>query len=251
MAVNFFNRLIVSGPRDQVLDFCTRAERTFERSVGDVGWTEHYPISFTALQKIAPIFPADEEIWDPYNISVWPVTSISPRRVEVRYQFETRTVDLSSALRRLSRKLPGLTFRLMILCLDDGDVDTWQMRAGKMRSRHVSDRRRERHWDAARRKFHLDGDEVYDDDDAMHFAEERMCAEALGSWQKRAGKPRRINWRRGEVFVKLEDERLIGLASLAAVLGPTKGQRASKRRVKHAGVRGSNSRTRSSSIKRG
>jgi hypothetical protein len=218
MAANFFNRLIVNGPPAQVRDFATRAERTFERSVGDVRWTEHYPISFIALQKIAPIFPSDEEIWEPYNISVWPVKRVSPRRVEVRYQFETRTVDLLSALRRLSRKLPELTFRLMILCLDDGDVDTWQIRAGKMRSRHVSNRRREMHWDAARRKFHLEGDEVYEDDAATYFAEERMCAEALGSWQKQRGRPRRLNWRSGEVFVKLDDERLIGLAALSVGL---------------------------------
>jgi hypothetical protein len=52
-------------------------------------------------------------------------------------------------------------------------------------TRRVSNRRRALHWEAARRKFHLDGDEVHDDDAATHFAEERMCVEALGSWQKR------------------------------------------------------------------
>jgi len=41
MAVNFFNRLIVSGPPAQVRDFATRAERTFERSVGDVSSLSH------------------------------------------------------------------------------------------------------------------------------------------------------------------------------------------------------------------
>ena len=112
MAVNFFNRLIVSGPLAHVQDFQTRAERTYERTVGGETWTEHLPFSFTALQEIAPIFPEDE-LFDPYEIAEWPIKPVSPRRAEVRYQFESRNVELSPAVELLSRKLPRLTFRLM------------------------------------------------------------------------------------------------------------------------------------------
>jgi hypothetical protein len=220
MAVNFFNRLIVSGPPAHVVDFQARAERTYERTVGEETWTEYLPLSFISLQEITPIFPEDELPFDPYEIAESPVKRVSPRRAEVRYQFETRAVDLSPALKRLSRKLPRLTFRLMTLCLDDGDVETWEIRSGKMRYRCVSQRRHEFHWDAARRKFRLEGREVYEDDDATRFAELRMCEEALGSWEKRNGKPRRLDWTRGLVFMKLEDERLLAMAGLAHAIGP-------------------------------
>jgi hypothetical protein len=117
MAVNFFNRVTVTGPPARVLDFRTRAERTFERSVGDVSWTEH------------------------------------------------------------------------------------------------------------------------------HLAEERMSADALGSWQRRGSKPRRLDWRHGEVFVRLEDERLIGLASLAFGLALAKERPAAKASAKRPGARGHRRRT--------
>jgi hypothetical protein len=245
MAVNFFNRLIVSGPHADVLDFQTRAERTYERTAGEETWTEYLPLSFTSLQEITPIFPEDELPFDPYEIAEWPVKRVSPRRAEVRYQFETRAVDLSPALKRLSRKLSRLTFRLMTLCLDDGDVETWEIRSGKMRYRCLSARRHEFHWAAARRKFGLEGREVYADDDATRFAELRMCEEALGSWEKRNGKPRRLDWTRGLVFMKLEDERLFAMAALAHAVGPAKKKRASKRAAKRAGSRVAKSRARS------
>jgi hypothetical protein len=232
MAVNFFNRLIVSGPHVNVRDFGARAERTYERTVGDESWLEHEPLSFTALETITPLFPGEDRFWDPYEICVWPMKRVSVRHAEIRYQFETRGIDLSPALKRLSRKLPRLTFRLMTLCLDDGDVETWEIRAGKMRFRRVSDRRREFHWDAARRKFRLEGEDVYEDDDATQFTEFRMCDEALGSWEKRGGKPRRLNWDRGQVFKTLDDERLIAIAALTLATGRAKNKTGRKRPVK-------------------
>jgi hypothetical protein len=245
MAVNFFNRLIVSGPHGLVLEFQTRAERTYERTVCAETWTEHLPFSFTALQEITPIFPKNDLPFEPYEIAEWPVKQLSPRRAEVRYQFETRAVDLSPALKRLSRKLPRLTFRLMTLCLDDGDVETWEIRAGKMRFRRVSARRHEFHWDAARRKFHLEERDVYENDDATRFAELRICQEALGSWEKQNGRPRRLDWTRGLVFMKLEDERLIAMASLAQAIGPDTEKPTPKRAVKQAGSRAAKRRARS------
>ena len=142
---------------------------------------------------------------------------MSPRRSEVRYQFETRSVDLAPALRRLSRKLRRLTFRLVTLCLDDGDVQTWEIRAGAARERRISDRRRAFHWDAARRKFGLSSDEAYADDDATRVAEDRMCAEALGSWEKRAGRSRRLNWSGRPVFLTLDHERTSAIAAAGAL----------------------------------
>jgi hypothetical protein len=43
----------------------------------------------------------------------------------------------------------------------------------------------------------------------------RVCEEALGSWEKRNGKPRRLDWTRRVVLMKLEEERLFAMASLA------------------------------------
>ena len=78
--------------------------------------------------------------------------------------------------------------------LYDGSVETWEILA-LVRScyRCVSDRRHEFHWDAARRKFHLQTKTTRTkDEDATQFVELRMCEEALGSWEKRGGRPRRL-----------------------------------------------------------
>jgi len=127
------------------------------------------------------------------------------------------------------------------------NAERWEIRAGKIRYRCVSDRRHEFHWDAARRKFHLEEDDVYEDEDATQFVELRMCEEALGSWEKRGGRPRRLNWERGQVFKTLDDERTIGMAAIAEELGLTKKPPKPKRALKQAGSRARKSRARSSS----
>ena len=72
------------------------------------------------------------------------------------------------------------------------------------------------YWAAARRKFKLEGDDVYDDDDATMFVEMQMCAEALGSWRKRAAAGHDVSsWERGKVFKRLDEERTIGLAAVS------------------------------------
>ena len=101
-------------------------------------------------------------------------------------------------------------------------VETWEIRAGKIRYRCVSDRRHEFHWDAARRKFHLEEDDVYKDEDATQFVELRNVRGGSRQLEKRGGRPRRLNWDRGQVFKTLEDERTIGIAAIAEELGLNK-----------------------------
>ena len=55
--------------------------------------------------------------------------------------------------------------------------------------------RRDFHWE--RKKFNLEGDDVYDDDDAEQFAEDGMLDEALDRWAppRRSGaRARRRDW---------------------------------------------------------
>lgn len=96
----------------------------------------------------------------------------------VRYSRRSRATGLASgsALSRQIGRLVPATRPATIEIAPVVMAPTWQIRAGKMRSRHVSNRRREMHWEAARRKFRLEGDEVYEDDDATRFAEERRCS---------------------------------------------------------------------------
>jgi hypothetical protein len=96
-------------------------------------------------------------------------------------------------------------------------METWEARGGRMRHRKLSTARMETHWDAARRRFKLKGDDVYDDDDAMEFAEARMCADTLNAWD-RTGRLGRLRWSNGLVFHRLRDEQTIVMAELGEAL---------------------------------
>src|SRR5262249_49606002 len=128
MASDFFHRLIVIGPDSALRTFRGRAERTYDRAVAGQEWPEHIPLSFVALHELTPIFGSSEEAFDPLDIRAWPPRRLSPRRSELRYQFQTRNMVADDAIRRTARKFPSLTFRLVTFYLDVGEFETWQMR---------------------------------------------------------------------------------------------------------------------------
>jgi hypothetical protein len=89
----------------------------------------------------------------------------------------------------LSRRFPRLIVRLSTHCLDGSDVVGFLIQGGKVRRWELPRRRREFHWDRARREYGLVGEAAYDDDEAELFAEDGMRDEALDHWE--AGTPRR------------------------------------------------------------
>jgi hypothetical protein len=180
------------------------------------------PFCFQALYELAPAARRVEaEVpYDPYELSAWPPRRISKRRSEVRYQFQTRNLEMVGLLRALSRALPSLTFTLVTLCLDDSSIETSRFAGGRIEKWVMPERECEGYWKRARKKFGLGDDEVYDDDDAEYWAEQEMLHAALAHWdRKRAGGPgRRLQWNNRFPLRDLETERELAMYAIAEVL---------------------------------
>jgi hypothetical protein len=153
---------------------------------------EIVPFSFAALYEIAPAArQIEEEIsYDAYDMSVWPIRPIGRGQAEVRYQFHTRNLEMADLIRVLARARPALTFTLLTFCLDDSSIELFRFGNGRTKRWEYPEERREFHWDRARAKFGLSGDDVYDNDEAEHWAEEEMLHEALSHWEATGNKKR-------------------------------------------------------------
>jgi len=97
MAIDYFHRLVVTGLAERVRDFRKRIHREYPRTVAGETWTEIVPFSFAALYEMAPrARSAEAEVpWDPYELSVWRVTRIGKRDALLRYQFQTRSLEMA------------------------------------------------------------------------------------------------------------------------------------------------------------
>ena len=225
MAVDYFHRLIVAGPREDVQAFRRRMHREYPRTIGDESWTEIVPFSFAGLYELAPAARrVESEVpFDPYELSAWPIRALDRRRSEVRYQFQTRNFEMIPLVRPLARALPTLTFTLTTLCLDDSSIESYRLFGRNVQKWTLPEQRRDFHWDRARRKFGLAGDDVYDDDEADRWAEEQMLAEALGHWDdagplRRHQRPKRYRWWNAIRLRDLDTERKLSVLQLGMFL---------------------------------
>ena len=216
MAVDYFHRLIVRGPRKDVLTFRREIYRRFPRKIGRKSWIEIVPFSFEALYTIAPAARRFEpEVpCDPYDLSSWPIRPIGRSQAEIRYQFHTRNLEMADLIRVLSRARPALSFTLLTFCLDDMSIELYRFGNGRRKKWNYPEGRREIHWDRARAKFGLAGDDVYDDDDAQEWAEEEMLGEALAHWVGRA-QSRRYDWWNRPALRDLATEQMLFAYELA------------------------------------
>jgi hypothetical protein len=201
MAVDYVHRLIVRGSHKDIRTFRREIYRRYPRKIGRKSWIEIVPFSFTALYQIAPAARRIEpEIpRDAYDMSVWPIRQIGKTRAEIRYKFHTRNLEMADLIRVLARARPALTFTLLTFCLDDMSIELYRFSGGRTKKWEYPEGRREFHWDRARAKFGLSGDDVYDDEEAEHWAEEEMLHEALYHWERagsktQSGRERRYDW---------------------------------------------------------
>ena len=201
MAVDYFHRLIVRGSAKDIRTFRRQIYRRYPRTIGRKSWIEIVPFSFAALYEIAPAARRIEEEVpsDAYDMSAWPVRRIGRTQAEVRYQFHTRNLEMADLIRVLARARPALTFTLLTFCLDDSSIELYRFTGGRSKKWESPEARREFHWDRARIKFGLAGDDVYDDEEAEHWAEEEMLHEALTHWDKgnadeHSSRQRRYQW---------------------------------------------------------
>jgi hypothetical protein len=223
MAVDYFHRLIIHGPRPKLVDLRRRLTRTWSRRSGRRTRTGQLPFSFAALYDIAPAASrVEREVpGEPYDVRVWPIAQGDRGPAELRYQLHTREIDLFGFLRPLSRACPSLTLVLSTLYLDDGEFASFHARRGKLKRWFLPPRRHEVHWERARRKFRLAGDDVYDDDYATFYAEEGMNDEALAHWERPAtlhGRRRRRQWWNRPVARDFETERELDFIEISKVL---------------------------------
>ena len=222
MAVDYLHRLIVTGSRGAVDLFRQQLRRRVRRSVaGHKLWRENIPFSFERLYKLVPtaVRIEPEVPCEPYDMSVWPIQRLPGELAEVRYQLHTRNLELLPFVRPLSKKFPALEFRLMTDC-EGEEISGYRVCDGRVRSWLLPEARHEASWERARQQFGLTGDEVYDDDDARHFAEELMREEALDHWDREAGgaqpsRRRARSWWNRPVSRDLETERVIAMAELS------------------------------------
>mgnify|MGYP003336636391 FL=1 len=91
MSVDYFHRLRVYGTRHDVRDFRNRIYREYPRTIAGETWTEIVPFSFAALYDLAPAArDVEAEVpFDPYELSAWPIRTLSGQRAEIRYQLQT------------------------------------------------------------------------------------------------------------------------------------------------------------------
>ena len=86
MAVDYFHRLVVSGPHASVDLFRRQLRLVTSRTVAGHTWRERVPFSFERLYELAPgaarIEP--EVPCDPYDMSVWPIRRLPRGAAEIR-----------------------------------------------------------------------------------------------------------------------------------------------------------------------
>ena len=241
MAVDYFHRLLVTGGFQGVRAFQRQNQREYPRTIGGKTWTEIVPFSFAGLYALAPAArKVESEIpHDPYELSDWSKRKPNRHRAEVRYQFQTGNPELIELLRPLARALPQLTFTLTTLCLDDSSIETFRLTGRREQRWLFPESRRDFHWDRARKKFKLDGDDVYDDDEADHWAEQEMLTEAFGHWDDagriRRGRAPRYRWWNTIQLRDLDTERKLSVLEMGLVLKEPK--RSPKKQPARRGAR--------------
>jgi hypothetical protein len=225
MAVDYFHRLLVSGKPADVRAFRDAIYCEYPRTIAGKTWTEIVPFSFAALYELAPAARRVEAQipFDPYDLSDWPMRTPEDGRAEIRYQLHTRNLELIDFLRPLARALPRLTFTLTTLCLDDSSIESYRLRGRREQRWMFPNRRRDFHWERARKKFKLVGDKVYENDEADHWAEEEMLTEAFSHWDEagrvRPGRaPRQYRWWNAIPLRDLDTERKLSLSEMGLVL---------------------------------
>jgi hypothetical protein len=226
MAVDYWHRLVITGPHGTVALLRRQLRRRARRSPpGYHPWRETIPFSFERLYQVAPAAVRVEPYMpsDPLDQSAWPIRRLPAGGAEARYQLHTRNIELLLFVRLLSRKFPALAFCLVTFCLDDCEVASYRVSGGRVRKWIPPQSRRDAHWERARQRFGLAGDDVYDDDVATGSAEGGMLEEALDHWEPapdgpRPSRKRARNWSNRPVSRDFMTEKYITLAEVSARL---------------------------------
>jgi len=135
MAVDYVHRLVVWGRPADVRSFAQAARRRARYGLPGKQpvLTEVIPFSFEALWKRQPQLRrfASEAPFDPYHLRAWRTRAVRPGVAFVRYQFQTRSMEMQDIVRLLSLGEPRLTFVLVTLCLDACEVQSWFANGGR------------------------------------------------------------------------------------------------------------------------
>jgi hypothetical protein len=143
----------------------------------------------------------------------WRIVRRGGGQAEVRYRFHTRNLELHPLLKRLSKRMPHLRFALVTVCVDDMDFAPFTIKAGKLRGKWLGGDWRTPFWEQIARRFGVDVEEAYEDDDMEIEAHALMLDAAVAI---ATGSPRRYRWGGGRVYRKLGDEQAKAIADIVA-----------------------------------
>jgi hypothetical protein len=210
MAVDYYHHLVVTGPTRALSDFVDRIALVETRRVAGVTHRGIVPFSFRCLYAMAKL--KGDLPWDPYDMTRWRIVRRGRGQAEVRYRFHTRNLELHPLLKRLSKRMPHLRFALVTVCVDDMDFAPFTIQAGKLRGKWLGGDWRTPFWEKIARRFGVDLEEAYDDDDMEMEARALMLDAAVTI---ATGSPRRYPWGGGLVYRRLEDEQARAAAEIA------------------------------------
>jgi hypothetical protein len=159
-------------------------------------------------------------------------------------------MEMAPLIRVLARAVRGMAFTLVTFYLDDSSIESYRFEAGTPAQVDMPPQARAAHWERARRKFGLSGDDVYEDDDAERWAEEEMLKDALSHWELSAESVSRVRrYDRGNRLPlrTLDEERAILAIQLAT---EDTADRRKRTRTRKSGATSVRNRTRAAGKKR-
>ena len=216
----------MSGPREPVNDFADRIAKVENRRVAGVTTKQMVPFSFDSMWVMARM--KGESPGEAFDMTRWgPVRR--GRGAEVRYRFHTRSLELHPLLKRLSKHVPGLTFALVTMCLDDSDFGAFTIANGRLRGKWLGDDWRMPFWERAAKKFNMPLDETWEDPDTEVIAESWMRDAAM---RIATGSDRDYRWTGGTVYRDFEDERATAMLEFAQAIRSLDEQDAEKPRTR-------------------
>ena len=205
-------------------DFVRRIALVITRRVAGETVQQTVPFSFESMWTMARM--KDDQPGEAFDMTRWGVVRRG-RNAEVRYRFHTRNVEMHPLLKRLSKRVPTLTFALVTHCLDDSDFGAFTIHNGRQRGNWLGDEWRQPFWERAAKEFNMPLDETWEDPATESIAESWMRDAAV---RIATGSDRDFAWWGGRVYRDFENERASAMLEFAQAVRSLDDQDAAEKR---------------------
>jgi hypothetical protein len=184
-----FNRIAVTGPRPEVLEFRADARRRLPSSARK--WTDRTSVAFSLerlFQKNCLPAPSSNGIpFDAWHYFTWAERVAAWHGyARIEYGLEVKNYEVYELLTPLSRVYSDLCFVDSQISLDSGEIMAAYTARGRCSKWILSEERCGAHWERSAADHAVaELDDAYEDDDVRRDAEHGMLTEALAHWDKR------------------------------------------------------------------